>query len=115
MKAGIPAPTGAQTSTGRPAASSATELGALIAAEAQTPPLSIAVFGAWGSGKSFFMRMIQEAAQEFVQTLRRAEQGLAFGICGVLPGPVAILGRKGNRLEVARIGKATHIVRGILR
>ena len=41
-------------------------IGALIAAEAQDPPLSIAVFGAWGSGKSFFMRMIQEAAQEFV-------------------------------------------------
>lgn len=33
MKAGIPAPTGAQTSTGRPAASFATELGALIAAD----------------------------------------------------------------------------------
>jgi hypothetical protein len=47
-------------------------IGALIAAEAQNPPLSIAVFGAWGSGKSFFMRMVQEAAQEFVDEGARA-------------------------------------------
>jgi hypothetical protein len=37
----------------------------LIAARAQMPPLSIALFGPWGSGKSVFMRMIQEAAGDF--------------------------------------------------
>lgn len=49
-------------------------IGALIAAKAQTPPLSIAVFGPWGSGKSFFMRMIQEAARDFVEAGRQAAE-----------------------------------------
>ena len=40
-------------------------IGALIAAENQKPPLSIAVFGAWGSGKSYFMRMIQWAVADY--------------------------------------------------
>ncbi len=50
-------------------------LGGLIAAQAQTPPLSIAVFGPWGSGKSFFMRMIQEAARDFAADAARAVAG----------------------------------------
>jgi hypothetical protein len=40
-------------------------LGALMAAREQRPPLSIAVFGPWGSGKSFFMAMIRAAVREF--------------------------------------------------
>lgn len=42
-------------------------IGALIAAENQKPPLSIAVFGAWGSGKSYFMRMIQWAVKDYAE------------------------------------------------
>ena len=40
-------------------------LGALITATDQKPPLSIAVFGSWGSGKSFFMAMIRAAVRDF--------------------------------------------------
>jgi hypothetical protein len=40
-------------------------IGALIAAQEQQPPLSIAVFGPWGSGKSYFMRMIRQAVEHF--------------------------------------------------
>jgi hypothetical protein len=46
-------------------------IAALIAASAQAPPLSIAVFGPWGSGKSFFMRMIHEAVGEFATAATR--------------------------------------------
>ncbi|PWS36595.1 hypothetical protein DFH01_15745 [Falsiroseomonas bella] len=47
-------------------------LGALMAAREQRPPLSIAVFGPWGSGKSFFMAMIRAAVREFEQAGRDA-------------------------------------------
>jgi hypothetical protein len=40
-------------------------IGALISAGDQRPPLSIAVFGSWGSGKSFFMAMIRAAVRDF--------------------------------------------------
>jgi hypothetical protein len=40
-------------------------MGALITASDQKPPLSIAVFGSWGSGKSFFMAMIRAAVRDF--------------------------------------------------
>jgi hypothetical protein len=39
----------------------------LIASKGLRPPLSIAVFGAWGAGKSFFMRMIRRGIDGFVQ------------------------------------------------
>ncbi|WP_372618677.1 P-loop NTPase fold protein [Falsiroseomonas sp.] len=40
-------------------------IGALISAGDQRPPLSIAVFGSWGSGKSYFMAMIRAAVRDF--------------------------------------------------
>lgn len=47
-------------------------IGALIAADNQKPPLSIAVFGAWGSGKSYFMRMIQWAVKDYAEREAKA-------------------------------------------
>src|SRR5262249_33931314 len=38
----------------------ATAFAAVMAAEGITPPLAIGIFGDWGSGKSFFMRLIQQ-------------------------------------------------------
>jgi len=38
----------------------ATAFAMVLAAEKVTPPLSVGVFGDWGSGKSFFMRLMQE-------------------------------------------------------
>ena len=40
----------------------------LIAARGIEPPLSIGLFGAWGSGKSFFMRLMNERVAELVRT-----------------------------------------------
>src|SRR5215472_4966239 len=40
-------------------------MGAMIASRQQKPPISIVVFGPWGSGKSFFMEMIREAITIF--------------------------------------------------
>jgi len=51
-------------------------MAALISAKALRPPLSIAIFGAWGSGKSFFMRMIRSAVSEFAaEAAKAAEAG----------------------------------------
>ena len=36
----------------------------ICAAEKVTPPLSVGVFGDWGSGKSFFMRLMQEQTKQ---------------------------------------------------
>ena len=38
----------------------ATAFAAVMAAEGISPPLAIGIFGDWGSGKSFFMRLIQQ-------------------------------------------------------
>jgi hypothetical protein len=39
-------------------------IAALSSARGQQPPLSVAVFGAWGSGKSFFMAMVRSGVKE---------------------------------------------------
>jgi hypothetical protein len=45
---------------------------ALIASARQEPPLSLAIFGPWGSGKSFFMGMVQAAVDDFAKKARQA-------------------------------------------
>src|SRR5205814_729039 len=42
----------------------ATAFAVVLAADKVTPPLSIGIFGDWGSGKSFFMRLIHEQTQK---------------------------------------------------
>lgn len=42
----------------------ASAFAAVLAAESVSPPLSIGVFGDWGSGKSFFMRLMQDETQK---------------------------------------------------
>jgi hypothetical protein len=43
----------------------------VLAAKDVKPPLSLGLFGEWGSGKSFFMRMMQER----IEKLKKAAQG----------------------------------------
>jgi hypothetical protein len=43
----------------------------LIAARTTMTPLSIGVFGAWGSGKSFFMRRVRERVAELGESSRK--------------------------------------------
>jgi hypothetical protein len=47
---------------------------ALVAARTVTPPLSIALFGEWGSGKSFFMRRMRRMVDQLSRESR--ESGL---------------------------------------
>src|SRR5262249_21171618 len=42
----------------------ATAFATVIASRSVLPPLAIGVFGDWGSGKSFFMRLIEEQTRE---------------------------------------------------
>lgn len=44
-----------------------TSFAKIIAAKNFIPPLSIALFGRWGSGKSFFMRKLDEQITEYAQ------------------------------------------------
>ncbi len=41
---------------------------AVMASKAVRPPLSIGIFGDWGSGKSFFMRLMREETSRVLQT-----------------------------------------------
>ena len=45
-------------------------LTALVAARAVEPPLSVGLFGAWGSGKSFLIRQIQRQVRELARRSR---------------------------------------------
>jgi tetratricopeptide (TPR) repeat protein len=51
----------------------------VVAAEGPVPPLSIGLFGDWGSGKSFFIRKVQERVRELANFSRDTE-GSAY--CG---------------------------------
>ncbi|WP_109300906.1 P-loop NTPase fold protein [Aquimarina sp. AU474] len=53
----------------------------VIAAKSFTPPLAIALFGKWGSGKSFFMRKLKERIKLLSQT--NPEKGFCEGIAHV--------------------------------
>ncbi|MGR3780754.1 MAG: P-loop NTPase fold protein [Albimonas sp.] len=59
-------------------AADARALADLICLEAARPPLAIGLFGPWGSGKSTFMRMIEEAAEANRETARRMGEGSPF-------------------------------------
>jgi hypothetical protein len=45
----------------------------LLADKAARPPLSIGLFGEWGSGKSFFMRLMQQRIERLAAVAYRAE------------------------------------------
>lgn len=47
-------------------------LAALICAKVMAPPLSVGLFGAWGSGKSFFMRKLQARVDEVVEDAQQS-------------------------------------------
>ncbi|MFY1826790.1 P-loop NTPase fold protein [Myxococcus fulvus] len=56
-------------------------LGALIASRTMAPPLSIGVFGEWGSGKSFFMQHLRKRVEVLANqalTSSRSQQEVAF-------------------------------------
>ncbi len=46
----------------------------LIAARAVTPPLSIGLFGDWGSGKTFFMRHLRREVEQVARDARDSKQ-----------------------------------------
>ncbi|GAA4278600.1 P-loop NTPase fold protein [Aquimarina mytili] len=53
----------------------------VVAAKSFTPPLAIALFGKWGSGKSFFMKKLKERIQ--LLSLKNPENGFCEGIAHV--------------------------------
>ncbi len=57
------------------------EVGALcsvLASKNVEPPLSLGLFGDWGSGKSFFMRMMQERIEKLKEAAQQAEGETAY-------------------------------------
>src|SRR5205814_6814484 len=56
-------------------------LSALIAARTTEPPLSIGLFGDWGSGKTFFMRELRSSIERLsreARTQQRMQRELPF-------------------------------------
>ncbi|NTX37188.1 hypothetical protein HUA78_22310 [Myxococcus sp. CA033] len=49
-------------------------LSALIASRTMTPPLSIGVFGEWGSGKSFFMHHLRRRVDELADRASKSQR-----------------------------------------
>lgn len=49
-------------------------IAALVVARAVQPPLSIGLFGAWGSGKTFFMRQLEQRIFELTTESRRSNR-----------------------------------------
>ncbi len=58
----------------------ATAIANLIAARETAPPLSIGLFGDWGSGKSFLIGQVQERVRRLASRSRRAGERSAY--CG---------------------------------
>jgi hypothetical protein len=57
-------------------------MAALLAATSTSPPLSVGLFGDWGSGKSFFMRMLRSEIDALASLSRLArKQGRPTAIC----------------------------------
>ena len=54
-----------------------------------------------------------EPGQEFIHALRNCAKSFALGIRRILNGTISVFIGKGDRLEIARIGDAAHIVSGI--
>ncbi len=50
----------------------------VLAAKDIKPPLSLGLFGDWGSGKSFFMRMMQERIEKLKKAAQEAEGETAY-------------------------------------
>jgi len=51
---------------------------AVLAAKDVEPPLSLGLFGDWGSGKSFFMRMMEMRIEELVKVAQHAKGKTAY-------------------------------------
>ncbi|WOX11617.1 P-loop NTPase fold protein [Streptomyces sp. N50] len=55
----------------------------LIMAREVRPPLSIGLFGDWGTGKSFFMAQMRQRVQELVHRAKQADlEQVGSGLCG---------------------------------
>jgi KAP family P-loop domain len=50
-------------------------MASLVSAWSVEPPLSIGLFGEWGSGKSFFMRRMQDRVRQIAKTARKSGLG----------------------------------------
>ena len=57
----------------------------VMAAEGNKPPMSIGIFGDWGSGKSFFMRLMREKTITITQQQDKDEAGNRVFCENVLP------------------------------
>ncbi|MBN2487166.1 MAG: hypothetical protein JXB34_14425 [Bacteroidales bacterium] len=55
-------------------------LARLLAYKELTPPISVALFGNWGSGKSFFMERLEEEIKHLV--IKSKEKNVSIPVCG---------------------------------
>jgi hypothetical protein len=57
----------------------------VIAAQRVNPPFSVGIFGDWGSGKSFFMRLMSEHTQKLCALADKGEDGKRLFCQSVVP------------------------------